>query len=54
MDFASVSPSLNIHRPAEQVFAVEEDDESEDMFALAERPQWTGPGVLDSAVSPLL
>ena len=42
-DFASLSPSSNIHRPAEQVFAVEDihrpveqvfavEDESEDMF----------------------
>ena len=53
-DFASLSPSANIHRPAEQVFAVEEDDESEDMFTMADRPQWTGQGVSDSAVSPSL
>ena len=53
-DFASLNPSVNIHRPAEQVFAVEKEDESEDMFAMADRPQWTGPGVSDSAVSPSL
>ena len=51
-DFASLSPSVNIHRPAEQVFAVEEEDELEDMFAMADRHQWTGPGVSDSVVSP--
>ena len=51
-DFASLSPSPNIHRPVEQVFAVEEDDVSEDMFAMAD--QWTGQGVSDSAVSPSL
>ena len=28
-------PSVNIHRLAEQVFAVQEEDESEDMFAMA-------------------
>ena len=27
-----LSPSMKIHRPAKQVFALEEDDESEDMF----------------------
>ena len=32
-DFASLSTSTNIHRPAEQVFAIEEDSDSEDMFA---------------------
>ena len=53
-DFASLSPSVNIHRPAEQVFAVEEDDESEDMSAMADRPQWTGQGVSESAVSTSL
>ena len=53
-DFASLSPSTNIHRPAEQVFAVEEDDESGDMFTMADLPQWTGQGASDSAVSPSL
>ena len=33
-DVASLSPSVNIHRPAEQAFAIEEDDESEEMFAV--------------------
>ena len=31
-DFASLSPSVNIHRPAEQAFAVEEDEDSEEMM----------------------
>ena len=64
-DFASLSPSANIHRPADQVFAVEDihrpgeqvfavEDESEGMFAMADRRQWTGQGVSDSAVSPSL
>ena len=44
-DFASLSPSVNVHRPAEQAFAIEEDDESEDMFAMMDRSQWTGQGV---------
>ena len=33
-DFATLGPASNIHRPAEQVFAMEEDDESEDMVAM--------------------
>ena len=53
-DFASLSTSTNIHRPAEQVFAVEEDNDSEDMFAMADRPRWTGQSDSDSAVPPLL
>ena len=44
-DFASLSPSVNIHWAAEQAFAVEEDDESEDMFAIMDRSQWTGQDV---------
>ena len=52
--FASLSTSPNIHRPAGQVFAVEEDSESEDMFAMADRPPWTGQSNSDSAVPPTL
>ena len=52
MYFASISPSVNIHRPAEQVFAVEEDDESEDMFAMVDQSQWTGQGVSEPTVPP--
>ena len=53
-DFASLSTSPNIHRPAEQVFAVEEASESEDMFAMADRPPWTGQSNSDSTVPPAL
>ena len=53
-DFASLSTSTNIHRPAEQVFAVEEDSNSEDMFAMADLPRWTGQSDSDSAVPPSL
>ena len=49
-----VCTSTNIHRPAEQVFAVEEDSESEEMFTMADRPQWTGQSSSDSTVPPLL
>ena len=47
-DFASLSPSVNIHRPAEQAFAIEE------MFAMMDRPQWTGQGVSEPAIPPSL
>ena len=39
-DFGSLSPTGNVHRPAEQTFAVEEDE----MFAMMDRSQWTGQG----------
>ena len=56
--FAWISPAfadhVNIHRPAEQVFAVEEDDESEDMFAMMDRSQWTGQGVSEPNMPPSL
>ena len=49
-DFASLSPSVNIHRPAEQAFAVEEDDE--EMFAMMDLSQWTGQGVSEPTIPP--
>ena len=53
-DFASLSPSVNIHRPAEQAFAVEEDDHSEEMFAMMDRSQWSGQGVSEPTIPPSL
>ena len=44
--FTSLSNSPNIHRPAEKVFAVDEDSESEDMFPMADRHPWTGQQTL--------
>ena len=44
MDFASLSPSVNIHRPTEQAFAVEEDEDSEEMFAMMDRTGGFGAG----------
>ena len=38
-DFASLGRTTNVHRPAEQVFALEEDDDRE-MFAVVDRQQW--------------
>ena len=38
-DFASLSHTTSVHRPAEQVFALEEeDDREEEMFAVAAEP----------------
>ena len=53
-DFATLGPVSNIHRPAEQVFAIEEDDESEDMMAMMDRSQWTGQGVSEPTIPPSL
>ena len=53
-DFASLSPSVNIHRPAEQAIAVEEDDDSEEMFAMMDCSQWTGQGVSEPTIPPSL
>ena len=40
-DFASLSHTANVHRPAEQVFALDEDDDrEEEMFAVVDRQQW--------------
>ena len=40
-DFASLSNTPSVHRPAEQVFALEEeDDQEEEMFAVVDRQQW--------------
>ena len=44
-DFASLSPTDNVHQPAEQTFAVEEDESSDEMFTKVDRSQWTGQGV---------
>ena len=45
-DFASLSPTGNVHRPLEQ--------SSEEMFAMMDRSQWTGPGVAEPNMPPSL
>ena len=50
-DFASLSNTTSVHRPAEQVFALEEeDDQEEEMFAVVDRQQWNTPGGISSSV----
>ena len=46
-DFASLGQPTTVHRPAEQVFALEEDDDQEDMVAMMEQSQWTGRGTTE-------
>ena len=46
---------LATHRAlAEQAFAVEEDDDFEEMFAMMDRSQWSGQGVSEPAIPPSL
>ena len=53
-DFASLGQATTIHRPAEQVFALEEHDELEDMVPMIDRSQWTSPGVSEPNMPPSL
>ena len=67
LKFVRISPVLtaptHTHRPAEQTFAVhhpmeascaQEDCESEAMFAVGNRPPWTGRGASEPSGSPTL
>ena len=53
-DFASLCPSVNIHRLTEQTFAVEEDEGSEEMFAMMDHSQWIGQDVSELTILPTL
>ena len=56
-DFASLSLShtANVHRPVEQVFALEEDDDrEEEMFAVVDRQQWNTQRAAEPPLSPEL
>ena len=53
-DFASLNPTGNIHRLAEQTFAMEEDESSDEMFAMVDRSPWTGQGVSEPTMPPSL
>ena len=52
-DFASLSHTTNVHRPAEQVFALEEDDDrEEEMFAVVDQQQWNTRRAAEPPLSP--
>ena len=52
-DFASLSHTTSVHRPAEQVFALEEDDDrEEEMFAVVDRQQWNTQRAAEPPLSP--
>ena len=54
-DFASLSNTPSVHRPAEQVFALEEeDDQEEEMFAMVDRQQWSTQRAAEPPLSPEL
>ena len=50
-----ISHTANVHRPAEKVFALEEDDDrEEEMFAVVDRQQWNTQRVAEPPLSPEL
>ena len=52
-DFASLGQTTSVHRPAEQIFALEEDDgREEDIIATVDRSQWTTQGVSEPPLPP--
>ena len=54
-DFASLSHTTSVHRPAEPVFALEEeDDRGEEMFAVVDRQQWNTQRAAEPPLSPEL
>ena len=54
-DFASLSHTTNVHHLAEQVFALEEDDDrEEEMFAVVDRQQWNTQRAAEPPLSPEL
>ena len=53
-DFASLGQPTTVHRLVEQVLAMEEDEDPEDMVAMMEQSQWTGRGVTEPQMSPSL
>ena len=54
-DFASLGHTASVHRPAEQVFALEEDDDrEEEIFAVVDRQQWNTRRAAEPPLSPEL
>ena len=62
-DFSSLSTSSHLHRPAEQTFAVHQSDQtayleddynSEEMFAVGDRPPWTNRRLPETSGGPTL
>ena len=53
-DFASLSHTANVHRPAEQVFALEEDNHREEVMFAVDRQQWNTRRAAEPPLSPEL
>ena len=61
-DFSSLTTSSQVHRPAEQTFAVhrevelypEDEEELEDVFAVGDRPPWNNRRPPESSTTPTL
>ena len=54
-DLTSLSHTANVHRLAERVFALEEDDDrEEEMFAVVDRQQWNTQRAAEPPLSPEL
>ena len=53
-DFASLGQTTTVLRLVGQVFALEEDDDTEDMVAMMDHSQWTGPNVTEHNMPPFL
>ena len=61
-DFSSLMTPTHLHRPAEQTFAIhqqvetyaEEDGDSEDVFAVGDRPPWANRRSPEPATTPTL
>ena len=53
-DFASLGQTTTVHRPVEQVFALEEDDDPEYMVAMMDHSQWTGQAATEPNMPPSL
>ena len=52
-DFASLGHTTSVHRPAEQIFALEEDDDrEEDMIVMVDRSQWNTQRAAEPPLSP--
>ena len=50
----SLGQTTTVHRPAEQVFALEEDDDPEYMVTMMDHSQWTGQGATEPNMPPSL
>ena len=53
-DFSSLMAPSQLHRPAEQTFAVHQEGEMEDIFAVGDHPPWNNRRPPESSTTPTL